>query len=267
VHPELPKDSASVVQNGLYFVHLANAAYLDDPRQYEYFDDFQLDQFKTFTGDDDASFALAGRIDGALVVAFRGTDDAEDAWLDLKFRQVEDYDGWVHEGFYNAATSLWDGLIKHLGKNWQDGDKVWVTGHSLGGAMATVMAKWLAHQKYDIAGVHTFGQPRVGDNTYADNYSPDDVHYRFVNNKDFVTHVPYRWMGPGVHYKHVGKVQLFDADGNLTKSDKDWDDLAEDFTDSMSIRSPLPKAKMPDFGFQDHPIAKYIKRIENYLRA
>jgi hypothetical protein len=270
--PQLPKDSASVVQNALYFVHLSNAAYLGNPQKYDYaadcsFDDFQLDKFKTFPSDDGSDFAFAGRIDGALLVSFRGTANIEGWWHDFQFRQVADYDGLVHEGFYNSTESIWDDLKGHLDKIWTRDDVVWITGHSLGGAMATVFAKWLAHARYDIAGVHTFGQPRVGNNDYADAYSPNAVHYRFVNDKDIVPQVPPRWLGPGIFYKHVGKLQLFDEDGNLSRSDKAWSELAGEFAGSMLTRGPMPKAKMPDFGFEDHPIGHYIEKIEGYLNG
>jgi hypothetical protein len=254
------------VQNALYFVHLANAAYLDDPTEYKYFEDFQLENFKTVSSGNGVDFALAGRIDGALIVAFRGTDDIEDWWDNFQFRQVEDYDGWVHAGFYHSANDLWEGLFNHLDKTWKRGDVVWLAGHSLGGAMATVMAKWLAKYNYDIAGVHTFGQPRVGDNEYFDAYSPDEGHCRFVNDKDIVAQIPMRWMGPGIHYKHVGKLQLFDEDGNLTRSDRAWNELAEEFATSMLIRAPLPRVRMPEFGFEDHRIRYYIEKIEDYLK-
>lgn len=43
---------------------------------------------------------------------------------------------------------------------------LWLTGHSLGGAMATLAAAWLAERKIPFSGAYTFGQPRVGDDNF-----------------------------------------------------------------------------------------------------
>jgi len=251
------------MQNALYGVHLASAVYLDDPQGYEYFDDFLLTDLHAYISDE--NFALIGRCGGALVVALRGTDDARDWWNNFHFGQVDDYNGRVHSGFYYSMNSVWADMIKRLGKLWQTGDVVWIAGHSLGGAMATLAARWLAYEEYDIAGVFTFGQPRVGNNAFADNYPLYDVHYRFVNNKDFVPQVPYRWMGPGIYYQHVGKLYHFDEDGNLSRSDRTWNELVEDFTEDIMLRRP--SAGRPEFGFADHAITRYISKIEAALEG
>lgn len=259
----LPSTNATVMQNAQYFAHLSNAAYLGDPRQYARFDEFAFQDYDTFESEDGENFGIAARIDGALIVALRGTDDAGDWWSNLKFRQVADYDGAVHEGFYGAANSVWAEMVRLLGKMWQRGDTTWVAGHSLGGAMATLVARWLKYREYDIAGVHTFGQPRVGNNAYASKYPPGDQHYRFVNNKDFIPQVPYRWMGPKIYYEHVGKLYHFDKNGKLSRSDKKWNELVADFADDLQLRSP--KEGKPDFGLAEHAIEKYIGRIEAAL--
>jgi triacylglycerol lipase len=170
----------------------------------------------------------------------------------------------VHSGFYFAANSVWSPMIKLMGRLWKAGDVVWVAGHSLGGAMATLAARWVVAEKYDVAGVFTFGQPRVGDNDYADNYPLDDIHYRFVNDKDFVPQVPYRWMGPGVYYKHVGKPYIFDADGNLSRAEREWNSLVRDFASDMLVRGP-GAARLPVYNFEDHALERYIERIEAAL--
>lgn len=262
---KLPSTNETVMQNALYFAHLSNAAYFDKPEDYRKFAQFAFADWDTFQGVGGENFGIAARVDGALIVALRGTDDANDWWNDLQFGQVDDYVGKVHSGFYAAANNVWKEMTRLLGKWWQQGDVVWVAGHSLGGAMATLATNWLDHDKYNIAGVFTFGQPRVGNNPYADAYPAPDSHYRFVNNKDIVPQVPYRWMPPNFQYKHVGKIYHFDKDGNLSRSDSTWDKLVETFTDNTLIRTALPKGKLPDFGFADHGIEKYIARIEEAL--
>ena len=82
--------------------------------------------------------------------------------------------------------------------------KIWMTGHSLGAALAT-----LAADRYgNVQGVYTFGSPRVGDGAFKKNFEVEA--YRIVNNKDIVTRVP-----PPGRYKHVGDIKFIDADGNI----------------------------------------------------
>lgn len=67
-----------------------------------------------------------------------------------------------------------------------------VTGHSLGAAIAALCAFDLYDNGYNIVEVYTFGQPRVGDATFAKNYNErfDGYSYRVVHYADIVPHLP-----------------------------------------------------------------------------
>lgn len=71
-------------------------------------------------------------------------------------------------------------LSRHSGAN------LWVTGHSLGAAMACLLAADLASAGHDIGTVYTFGQPRVGDAAFASYYGSQvaDEYYRVVHYHD-----------------------------------------------------------------------------------
>jgi hypothetical protein len=84
-----------------------------------------------------------------------------------------------------------------------------LTGHSLGGALATVMAaEW--HDFMPASLIATFGQPAVGSGAFRmfflQNYAKK--FFRFVNDDDIVPRVP-----PG--YGHVGRLLHFDSQGGL----------------------------------------------------
>lgn len=92
--------------------------------------------------------------------------------------------------------------------------KLYITGHSLGGALATVAAARLAfvHSDINITAVYGLGAPRVFDSEVADIFNATvnhgkamkDKFFRPRNNNDIVTRVP------PVPYKHVGTEVYFD---------------------------------------------------------
>lgn len=159
-----------------------------------------------------------------LIASFRGTDEAAD-WLDnVNLFPMSGPLGDVHRGFYKATLDVWDSMqayIRDLKK--QRGDKssgLWLTGHSLGGAMATLAAADLIQQDIPFYGVYTFGQPRVGDRKFARTYNMEagPRHFRFQNNADIVTRIPARISG----YSHVGNLYYIDSRGHISTDVKWW---------------------------------------------
>lgn len=141
-----------------------------------------------------------------LVLCFRGTQNIADMISDVNAIQVKGYGGLAHYGF---TVKLNNGLAEII-KSVQDlanGVKfLWITGHSMGGALATLasikMTEWLANNKTEIGymRVFTFGSPRVLDTAAALAYTPEQ--YRFVNYNDPITKVPNFALKS---YKHVGQ--------------------------------------------------------------
>ena len=81
---------------------------------------------------------------------------------------------------------IWD-ICEELSKDSLKDKPLFITGHSLGGALATIAAKKLSHEG-GIAACYTFGSPRVGDEEWiADIKTPV---YRLVNAADCVTMLP-----------------------------------------------------------------------------
>jgi len=150
----------------------------------------------------------------AVVVAFRGTTSIGDWLTNLDLLSTNRTYGAVHSGFHEAYTAVRDPIVAAL----QDADAhnkfVWLTGHSLGGALATVALAEL-HEELSEAGLCTFGQPRTVDDQAA-HYIRNQVHapvVRYVNDEDLVARVP-----PG--YVHVGTEIRFDADGE--PEEREW---------------------------------------------
>lgn len=148
------------------------------------------------------------------LVAFRGTESVRDWLADLNALRVTRPYGRVHRGFYHAfndVRSLIESMLSGPASR-----RIVLTGHSLGGALATVAAaEWFSAGDFQPATIYTYGQPRVGDNSFRNflNLKIGERFSRFVNDDDIVPRVP-----PG--FRHVGKVFHFDEDGNLQDSEE-----------------------------------------------
>jgi len=163
---------------------------------------------------------------GKVVVAFRGTLNARDAMnaLDVKLCgvRIDDFGKWVmtkdaseinmriHTGFLKQYLAVRKKLFEALHEH--KGDDIIVTGHSLGGALATLAALDLKSKKYNIHTV-TFGAPRVGDFQFAEHFQKivnSDKTFRIFKDKD---PIPQIFISP--QYFHVGKSLLLDDQSNL----------------------------------------------------
>lgn len=144
-----------------------------------------------------------------IVLSFRGTDPLSiKNWMDdlvyFKTSSRSVPDAKVHAGFQDAYFAhAEDVLSTVLGliELHPEFDIV-ATGHSLGGALATVCAMDL-HYVHNITNIKviTFGSPRVGDELFSSYFSKafGDVSWRVVHKADIVPHLPLKSMG----FKHV----------------------------------------------------------------
>jgi triacylglycerol lipase len=155
-----------------------------------------------------AAYVCSG--EGVTVVAFRGTDDRTDWGVNLDFiARVDTSHGRVHSGFRGAFSSMKAEVFRLV----RDAKpkRLWVTGHSLGGALAAVCAMDLLEEKdIEIHGVMTFGQPMIADKELA-NYLDDKLRGRFVhfvNQGDYIPKLP-----PVLHYRHFGRLVFFTPEG------------------------------------------------------
>jgi hypothetical protein len=145
--------------------------------------------------------------DSDIIISFRGTQDFDNVEEDLAVELVADGDlqGKVHEGFLTSFNRIWEKLLPCIDARRH---RVWVTGHSLGGALAAIAAVRAARREgANVDGLFTFGQPRVGSAAYTASLGIDS--YRWVNHLDLVPALPPRFMG----YSHFGKEFYIDRRG------------------------------------------------------
>ena len=133
---------------------------------------------------------------GAIIVAFRGSSDVKN-WID-------DFDASqlaypkcagcaVHKGFYTGYMTVSGsvkGQIQLVAAKYRNAP-IYVTGHSLGGALSIVAALDIHAAFNNVEKVYTYGQPRVGNTAFA-NYFNQQIGdaFRVIHYADIVPHLP-----------------------------------------------------------------------------
>lgn len=198
--------------------------------------------------------------DHMIVLAFRGTEPANiKDWLsDITTPPWPGpgRKGFVHYGFGEALNSVYPQVKKALEASRTNGQTVWITGHSLGGALAMLAGAWLHFEEPNLLadGIITFGQPRVCDRELAAACDKAFVKrtHRFVNNNDIVPHMP-----PEPAYTHTQLLRYIDSTGKL----RDSMPLLGGLADRARGMTADPLAPGSD-GIRDHFIFNYIEAME-----
>ncbi|MEU1407708.1 lipase family protein [Streptomyces sp. NPDC005728] len=210
---------------------------------------------------DTQAYTLAG--DHVIITAFRGTEPAQiKDWLSDATTPPcpgPGGTGWVHHGFAEALDSIYPEVKDTLAELRTDGQKVYFTGHSLGGALAMLAGArmYLEEPRLAADGVYTYGQPRTCDQELAKVYNKGfaDRMYRFVNNNDIVPQLP-----PEPPFTHVHALRYIDSAGRLHDSMP----LLGGLADRARGMTADPLAPAGD-GIRDHFMSNYIKVLEKNL--
>ena len=231
---------------------------------------------------------VVGAADVAVVV-FRGTDDLADWLVNLDCRTAETPHGTIHKGFYeayhatpNLPQSLRSQILAHLKE--RQPKHLWITGHSLGGALALVCAYDLVEkEKMRINGILTFGQPMVVHpqlGNYLDQLLAGRYTY-FVNGKDIVPRVPPTYVHCGARISFQdGQIERFLPE-RLASRVAPLKDLSEEDTltplteeEFEQLKASLRKEKRISKGMsvrgnipwlRDHPMKRYLDKIRGFL--
>ncbi|MCI5123478.1 MAG: lipase family protein, partial [Candidatus Electrothrix sp. AR5] len=163
------------------------------------------------------------------ILAFRGTETEDykniltdvivlKRPLDALYKTDSNECGMVHGGFLTALNNIWGSClldvdkvpeikIEYIGTKGvgdaiemihQNNSRLYVTGHSLGGAMAT-LAAYRLKKKYPVKAMYTVGSPRVLSHGAVEIDSDPCPYYRIVNAQDLVPRVPL------FGFQHVGQ--------------------------------------------------------------
>jgi hypothetical protein len=170
------------------------------------------------------AFVAAGR--GATFITFAGTDPV------VLANWISDFDTrltsmGLAQGYAEAASIVLDRLKEVLAKSSNAEQRLFLSGHSLGGALAVVAASRLtSNAPIPVDAVYTFGMPRPGSGEFARDYNTSlgMRTYRLVHGGDLVPTVAPSEMG----FRHVGRylrcVRLGKFDEQILATDTVSDD-------------------------------------------
>lgn len=228
----LTEDAYGDKGNALYLADCADYAYLPQEKGGPgYQNDLKLTAKLVSV---DNTQAYVAHDDNNLVVAFRGSEgpvsvDGLKDWfltnadnlliqptgpLSTEFLAAGVGARW-HQGFVNAITEIWEPLYAAVSEAQKEKERCfWITGHSLGGALA-MMASWLFFRKTMMPHqIYTFGAPMVGNKVVAEALDREfgNKLSRYANGPDPVPLLPMMSMAAN-EFAHAGK-GLPDAGGD-----------------------------------------------------
>lgn len=186
------------------------------------------------------------------VIVFRGTEkNGKDILTDLKFgKEVLDpvLGVQVHRGFHKALGHVWAEIAivtAHYGY-------ITLTGHSLGGALATIGAYFLKQlDARPVITLVTYGSPRAGDSDFVAALG-DIESTRYVNCCDIVTQMP------NINYDHVHGLNYIDRTGKpigeVGAFKMAWDKIVSSKAVFWIVRK-----------FTDHMIRRYYEAVKRWI--
>ena len=138
------------------------------------------------------------------IVVFRGMqqEQSQDLKTCFTFWKRMYYNLNAHKGFANGIEKLIPNVVADLAQV-PAGKHIMYAGHSLGGALSTLLA--VAHKPAELV---TFGAPRVAGPELAE-YLDGVEYHRIVTRSDLV-----RWLPPNIpfmNYEHVGIRRVLDV--------------------------------------------------------
>ncbi len=108
----------------------------------------------------------------------------------LGTEQDVELEGNVHEGFLTELKAVQAEVVRILLQNGGKERPLYVTGHSQGGAEATLATKAFLAGGFKVIATYTFAAPRSGDKIFAASIPPDYPFHRIEFGDDIVPHVP-----------------------------------------------------------------------------
>ncbi|MHA2362538.1 MAG: lipase family protein [Candidatus Hodarchaeales archaeon] len=177
-----------------------------------------------------------------IIIVFRGATDLHDYYTDAKVLQVK-YPPVkrrfffffrvprVHKGFHNAYQSVKQEILAEIQSLMKTKKhEIFITGHSLGAALAVLCAVDIENVLNQPIMLYNFGCPIIGNKHFVKNFKKRNItSYRVVNDEDIVAKI---WL-PGYH--HVPQLVFIDGKKRIKMKLSKLDKVKETLDDIPSL--------------------------------
>ena len=190
------------------------------------------------------------------VLTFRGTANPANWWTDFDLSRIPfpDYPQVkIHKGFYETFKEARESIESALADVPSD-VRLYITGHSLGGALAQIASAVLARD--NLAACYTFGSPRVANKRF-DIYVKCP-HYRVINHWDIVPGIP---LASPWGYQHGGDPRLLRGKRPNAVLRDDYPAALRFIVDFAGFVPAVIQSKTGIFN--DHAIANYRRQLDH----
>lgn len=189
-------------------------------------------------------------------IAFRGTDHVKNWLYHTNILKISTKYGVFHRGFWKACNLIWDDMYEYYKELAEKSEKpLLLTGHSVGGSIASIAAAILEYDNYPVHSIYTFGQPRVLTKKCAHKYDKqfEGRYYRFRYRSDIAAAVPHGFL----NFKHVGEyVHIYSDNKTESKMLK--------FIKTAFKRAVETSTKKRLRDIEDHAMMRYLIKIDKW---
>ena len=215
--------------------------------------DFELTLYHTIPGIQVAFFLATSKATETQIVSIRGTSNIENAMVDVSLKLNVDADLGVslHQGFAASAKRVYTELKPLLKPEY----KIYITGHSLGGATALVLAMFLDKDQFKVEQVVTFGQPKVTNVSGANTIQHINL-IRVVTPNDLVPLVPL--FDP----LDINNIDIFWHAGREVILLEDNQYAVLDGMDSMLRATKFTQKPLSEENLKNHQMSFYLNLID-----
>ena len=232
------------VKKLLRFIYFSRVSYLSGSEKNAILDEFPNAVIDTTAKTNTRYFIHSDHQEKRITLSIRGSNNIKNWLLNLDFWMKDNdwFNHKVHRGFLKIAKEIYDSVKLHF----LPGYKITLTGHSMGGAVATMIGAYLHNLGHEVE-VITFAQPRITNNKGA--RAMDSVKLtRIVIQGDVVN------LLPPFNYAHFGEELILQSD--RYQSDNRHD--IHRFEQEPELYLPLIKF---NFGSKKKPIARTLKSV------
>jgi len=237
------------------YAEIANAAYLaeQEAQRVTEAQGYRLDQYSSVPGVEVTYFIATNDTLRRQMISVRGTANVENAFVDVSLKLLPDEHAKIalHQGFAQAAEGVYKAVLPKLNKDYE----ISTTGHSLGGAIAVVLAMYLDIDQYTLGPIVTFGQPKVTNVNGALTFQHLNID-RVVTSRDVVPLLPPLDVTdinkPDIYW-HLGK-EIVLLEGN--------DYAVLEGVKSMMRATKVINTTLSQENLEHHQMTGYLKQVE-----